>query len=104
MHGMGSDNKPRGLSRLARAAGIVCLVLAVALAVPAGGLLFNVSAAPLAATSPTLGDAESFSVLAETRMTNVPTSDIAADVGLSPATGAQVGLTDPAVGGAEYVV
>lgn len=104
MHGMGSNNKPRGLSRLARAAGIVCLVLAVALTVPAGGPLFNVSAAPFAATSPTLGMADSFAVLAETWITNVPTSHIDEDVGLSPATGAQVGLTDAEVDGTIYVV
>ena len=104
MHRMGSNNKPRGLSSLARAAGIVGLVLAVALAVPAGGLLFNVSAAPLAATSPTLGMADSFSVLAYTNITNVPTSFIGEDVGLSPTTGAAVGLTDAQVEGTIYVV
>ena len=104
MHGMGSSNKPRGLSRLTLAGAIVGLVLAVALAVPAGGLLFNVSAAPLAATSPTLGDAEGFSVLAETSITNVPTSVIGEDVGLYPAAGSYIaGLTDPEVAGTIYV-
>jgi len=104
MHGMRSNNKPRRLSRLARAAGIVCLVLAVALAVPAGGLLFNVSAAPLAATSPTLGMADSFSVLAGSAITNVPTSYIGEDVGLYPAAGSYIdGLTDAEVAGTIYV-
>ena len=104
MHGMGSSNKPRGLSRLTPAAAIVCLVFAVALAVPAGGLLFNVSAAPLAATSPTLGMADSFSVLAESKITNVPTSIIGEDVGLYPAAGSYIaGLTDPEVAGTIYV-
>jgi hypothetical protein len=92
------------LSRLTLAAAIVGLVLAVALAVPAGGLLFNVSAAPLAATSPTLGMADSFSVLAESEITNVPTSFIGEDVGLYPAAGSYIaGLTDPEVAGTIYV-
>lgn len=106
MHGMRSNNKPRRLSRLARAAGIVCLVVAVALTVPAGGLLFNVSAAPLAASSPDLDDAESFSVLAESAIINVPTSFIGEDVGLSPAAGSYIaaGLTAAQVAGTIYVV
>ena len=82
MHGMGSNSKPRGLSRLARAAGIVGLVLAVALTVPAGGSLFNVSAAPPAATSPPLGAASSFAVLSA-----------------APDAGGAVTLTDSTVNG-----
>ena len=65
---------------------------------------FNVFARSLAQTSPTLGTAASFSVLAETNITNVPTSAIGGDVGLSPATGAGIGLTDPEVGGTIYAV
>jgi len=87
MPGMGSDNKPRGLSRLARAVGIVCLVLAVALAVPAGGLLYNVSAAPFAATSPTLGAAGTYSVLAGSIVTNTGPTTTNGDVGVSPSIG-----------------
>lgn len=65
---------------------------------------FNVFARSLAQTSPTLGTAASFSVLAETNITNVPTSAVSGDVGLSPATGAGIGLTDPEVGGTIYAV
>ena len=57
-----------------------------------------------AATSPTLGAAGTFSVLAETNITNVPTSSIGGDVGLSPATGAGIGLTDAEVAGTIYSV
>src|SRR5450756_636374 len=59
----------------------------------------------LAATSPNLGTAVTFSVLAETNITNIPTSAIIGDVGLSPATGAQIGLTCSEVtGGLIYSV
>ncbi len=58
----------------------------------------------VAQTSPTLGAAGSFSVLAETTITNVPTSVIGGDVGLSPASGSFIGLTDPEVGGTIYAV
>lgn len=58
-----------------------------------------------AATSPTLGTADSFSILAGTpNITNVPTSAIGGDVGLSPATGAGIGLTDEQVTGTIYAV
>ena len=88
MHGMGSSNKPRGLSRLTPAAAIVGLVLAVALAVPAGGSLFNVSAAPFAAaTSPPLGAAGTYSVLAGSIVTNDGLTATTGDVGVSPTIG-----------------
>ena len=87
MHGMGSNNKPRRLSSLAPAAGIVCLVLAVALTVPAGGPLFNVSAAPFAATSPTLLAAGTYSVLAGSEVTNTGPTTTTGDVGVSPSIG-----------------
>jgi len=57
-----------------------------------------------AATSPSLGTAASFSVLAETNITNVPPSVIGRDVGLSPASGAFIGLTDSEVAGTIYSV
>jgi len=56
------------------------------------------------ATSPGLGAANSFSILAETTITNVPSSTISGDVGLSPETGANIGLSDPEVGGTIYSV
>lgn len=57
-----------------------------------------------AATSPSLGTADSFSILAGTEITNVPTSSISGDVGLSPATGAGIGLTAAQVTGTIYSV
>jgi hypothetical protein len=60
------------------------------------------SSSVFAATSPSLGTAGSFSVLAETNITNVPSSSISRDVGLSPASGAFIGLTDAEVGGTIY--
>jgi hypothetical protein len=81
MHRMGSNNKPRGLSRLTPAAAIVCLVLAVALAVPAGGS----QAAGLSASAPGLGDAASFSVLAALSMSATAAgTTVSGDLGLSP--------------------
>jgi len=58
----------------------------------------------LAATSPSLGTAASFSVLAETNVTDVPASVIGRDAGLSPAAGSFMGLTDSEVAGTIYVV
>jgi hypothetical protein len=59
----------------------------------------------LAATAPDLGTADSFAILAGTpNITNVPTSSIAGDVGLSPATGAGIGLTAAQVTGKIYAV
>lgn len=53
-----------------------------------------------AATSPGLGGAVSFAVLAGTAITNVPTSVITGDVGLSPAAGSNYsGLTVSEVSG-----
>ena len=60
-----------------------------------------------AATVPTvdLGTAENFAVLAGTEITNVPTSVITGDVGLSPAAGGNyAGLTDAEVTGTIYAV
>jgi hypothetical protein len=57
-----------------------------------------------AATSPSLGTAASFSVLAKTTITNVPTSVIGRDVGLSPASGSFIGLTHAEVAGTIYAV
>ena len=52
-----------------------------------------------------LGTADSFAVLAGTpNITNVPTSKITGDVGLSPATGAGIGLTCAEVTGTIYSV
>jgi hypothetical protein len=58
-----------------------------------------------AATSPSLGAATSFAVLAATAVTNVPTSAIIGDVGLSPAAGSYyTGLTAAQVTGKIYAV
>jgi hypothetical protein len=67
-------------------------------------MVFTVTPLAHAATSPSLGTAASFSVLAETNITNVPSSVIARDVGLSPASGSFIGLTDAEVGGTIYAV
>ena len=73
----------------------VTLIVLISLAgVPAA------AAAPRA-TSPPLGAADSFVVLAATAITNVPASAISGDVGLSPASGSNytgLGLTDMLTG------
>lgn len=48
--------------------------------------------------------AGNFAILAESAITNVPTSAITGDVGLSPATGAGIGLTCAQVTGITYDV
>lgn len=59
----------------------------------------------LAATVVNLGTAASFAVLAGTAVTNVPTSAITGDVGLSPASGSNYsGLTAAEVTGTIYAV
>jgi hypothetical protein len=65
-----------------------------------------VLSAPLqAATTVSLGTAVSFAVLAGTGVTNVPTSVITGDVGLSPAAGSNyAGLTAAQVTGTIYAV
>ncbi len=64
------------------------------------------SAASPTATSPPLGAADSFAVLAGEAITNVPTSAITGDVGLSPAAGSNyAGLTtSDIVAGTIYAV
>lgn len=49
-----------------------------------------------------LGAAGTFVILAESAITNVPTSAVTGDVGLSPATGANIGLTCAQVTGTIY--
>jgi hypothetical protein len=51
-----------------------------------------------------LRTAGNFAVLAQSEITNVPTSAIIGDVGLSPATGAGIGLTCPEVTGTIFTV
>ncbi|MDP2965377.1 MAG: ice-binding family protein, partial [Pelolinea sp.] len=68
-------------------------------------LVSQVYARPLAATSPTLGAAEPFVILAGSAITNVPTSKITGDVGLKPAAGSYyAGLTAAEVTGKIYAV
>lgn len=58
-----------------------------------------------AANSPSLGTASNFAVLGATEVTNIPTSAITGDVGLSPATGSNyAGLTAAQVTGTIYAV
>jgi hypothetical protein len=59
-----------------------------------------------AVTSPSLGTADSFSVLAGTAITNVPTSSIGGNIGLSPAAGSNYngGVTSGQVSGTIYAV
>ena len=56
-------------------------------------LTFNVYARPLAATSPNLGAAESYSVLAGSIVTNTGTSTIEGNVGVSPSIGVPPHIT-----------
>ena len=51
-----------------------------------------------------LGAAGSFAILAESAITNVPTSVVTGDVGLSPATGAGIGLSCAQVTGSTFSV
>gem|GEM_PF-2300974 len=66
----------------------------------------RVEASPLLQTAPSLGTVGSFAILAGTAITNVPTSAITGDVGLSPSSGSNYsGLTCVEVtGGTIYSV
>jgi hypothetical protein len=76
-------------------AALLCAVLFVS----------SIGGQALAATSPGLGQADSFVVLAGTAITNVPTSVIAGNVGLSPAAGSNyAGLSSAEVTGTIYSV
>ncbi len=76
---------------------VSALVAALAIGFPAQALAQE---APVE-----LGTTEDFAVLAGTEITNVPTSDITGDVGLSPGTGAAItGLTCAEVTGTIYDV
>ncbi|MEX2027987.1 MAG: hypothetical protein WD988_00625 [Candidatus Curtissbacteria bacterium] len=69
---------------------LVVLILAL---IPVISMFIAVPKA-YAATSPSLGAAASFAVLAGSLISNVPTSVITGDVGLSPASGSSItGLT-----------
>lgn len=69
------------------------------------GVVLSLSNETGAATSVNLGKADSFAVLAGTTITNVPTSNIKWDVGLSPAAGSNyAGLTSSQVGGTIFAV
>jgi hypothetical protein len=73
---------------------VIILVLLFSLA----GISFNVSASPLAAHSPTLGAAKSYSVLGAQTVTNTGPSVIPGNVGVSPGsavTGFPPGIVGP---------
>lgn len=61
----------------------IAIILAMLLSL--AGLSFDVSAQPLAATSPTLGASASYSVLAHTTVTNKGPTTMPGDLGVSPA-------------------
>ncbi len=83
-----------------RSAKLVALLLVLAMQ-----FVFMPVPAVQAASSPSLGNAASFAVLAGTAVTNVPTSVITGDVGLSPAAGSNYsGLTSPEVSGTIFAV
>jgi hypothetical protein len=68
-------------------------------------LAIGFPAQALAEPTVDLGTADDFAVLAGTAVTNVPTSAITGDVGLSPAAGSNyAGLTDAEVDGTIYAV
>lgn len=78
------------------------LQISVLVAIVSFGLVGAVNAATATVN---LGMASSFAVLAETQVTNVPTSIITGDVGLSPAAGGNyAGLTQAEVTGTIYDV
>ena len=66
------------------------------------GFLYTAPTPVYAADSPSLGQADSFAVLAGTTITNVPTSAVTGDVGLSPGGGAAIGITCSQVTGTIY--
>lgn len=72
---------------------ILVMILSVA------GTSFDVSASPLAATAPNLGTAASFSVLAQTAITDTGTSVMSGDVGMNNTCASVTGLLPAQVGG-----
>jgi hypothetical protein len=77
---------------------------AVGLLVLGSLLPLTIAANAAAATAPPLGTAGNFSILAGTAITNVPTSVISGDVGLSPFAGSFIGLGCVEVTGTIYAV
>lgn len=68
-------------------------------------IVVGLTAQVMAATTISLGTAANFAVLAGTAITNVPTSAITGDVGLSPASGSfYTGITQAQVTGTIYAV
>lgn len=67
-------------------------------------LIFNNKIAVLAATTVNLGTADNFAILAGSGISDTNPSVISGDVGLSPTTGAAIGLTAAEVTGTIYAV
>jgi hypothetical protein len=84
MHKIGTNHKPRRLVSFAYKAGLVSLVLVVALS----AVGWVAMARPLAATSPSLGLASTFGILASTYTNTAPGTVINGDLGYTtgPAT------------------
>ncbi len=79
--------------------------LGLRIGLPVVALLGTILIAPAAMAAPTaisLGTAGQFAILAGDAITNVPTSVILGDVGVTPGTGAAIGLTCAEVTGAIY--
>jgi hypothetical protein len=100
-----SKNKSLAFFRRIQRGVAKCTALVLALMLVFNTAFFVSPPQAYAATSPSLGQADSFAVLAGTAITNVPTSVITGDVGLSPAAGTNItGLTSAEVSGTIYAV
>jgi hypothetical protein len=92
-----TPNLSRGATLLVTFSLIAVILFTAAISV------FDVAAAPLVATSPTLGTANSFAILAAEAITDAASTNvITGDVGLSPGTGAAIDITCAELTGTIY--